>query len=299
MTALENRMNRMNPFAALAVGAALVAAPAARADDFAPVKSSDTIVYPLPSAALPPAPAAPQSSGKWAETEDSPALRVSRAWAKLSEASGAERSASTKRLHQSWKAEVANSGPHSRAAQAAHASFLAAYKQDLDKARKIYESVLREVDAMDSEGTAKGGSGAENAATSLAKEAEEQILAADRDERLSSSACFLSPENCQQSDPADKALQDEISALVKDTLEAGGPDGGLSLYSLRRKASLLGLRARVMAAVTQRAAARLATEVATAQDGKGTPRALPSPLSTVTASSRSRTSAAPSSDPYR
>ena len=293
-------MNRLNPFAALALGAAVIAAPGARADEFAPVKSTDTIVYPLPSAALPPAPVAPASTGggKWAETEDSPALRVSRAWAKLSEATGAERSASTKRLHQNWKAEVANSGPNSRAAQAAHATFLAAYKQDLDKARKIYESVLREVDAMDSEGAAKG-TGAENAANSLAKEAEEQILAADRDERLSSSACFLSPETCQQSDPADKALQDEISALVKDTLEAGGPDGGLSLYSLRRKASLLGLRARVMAAVTQRAAARLATEVATAQDGKGMPRALPSPLSTVTASSRTRTAAQPSSDPYR
>src|SRR3954468_3438870 len=122
MPALETFMNRLNPVAALALGAAVAAAPAARADEFAPVKSNDTIVYPLPSAALPPAPVAPASTGgKWAETEDSPALRVSRAWAKLSEATGAERSASTKRLHQNWKAEVANSGPNSRAAQAAHA----------------------------------------------------------------------------------------------------------------------------------------------------------------------------------
>jgi len=43
------------------------------------------------------------------------------------------------------------------------------------------------------------------------------------------------------------------------------------VYSLRRKAGLLALRARVMAAVTQRAAARLATEVATQQDGQGSP----------------------------
>src|SRR5204862_533155 len=81
--------------------------------------------------------------------------------------------------------------------------------------------------------------------------------------RLTNSACFLSPDTCQSGDPADKALQDEISALVRETLVAGGPDGGLSLYSLKRKAGLLALSAKVMAAITQRAAARLATEVAT------------------------------------
>src|SRR5207245_10949516 len=96
--------------------------------------------------------------------------------------------------------------------------------------------------------------------------------AADRAHRLTNSPCCLAPDNCQQSDPADKALQDEISSLLNGTLVAGGPDGGLSVYSLRRKASLLALRARVMAAVTQRAAARLATDVATQQDGQGSPR---------------------------
>ena len=77
---------------------------------------------------------------------------------------------------------------------------------------------------------------------------------------------------------------------------AGGPDGGLSLYSLRRKAGLLALRARVMAAITQRAAARLATEVATQQDGQGMPRALPSPIAPMAAAARR---AVPTSDPYR
>src|SRR5207237_9755907 len=113
----------------------------------------------------------------------------------------------------------------------------------------------------------------------------------------SHSACYLSPETCQTPDPTDKALQDEIAGLVKDTLVAGGPDGGLSVYALRRKANLLALRARVMGAVTQRAAARLATEVATAQDGSGNPRALPSPLAPL-ASASSRRSAVNISDPY-
>src|SRR5947199_3163667 len=254
----------------LFAAALLLAASQARAaDEFAPIKTSESVTYPLPPMPLPTV--QQPADGKWAETEDSPALRVSRAWVKLGQAAGVERSEATRRLYQGWKNEVAQNGPHGRVAQAAHAKFLAAYKKDLDQARAIYEGVLRDVDSMDADGAE--ASGPEGAVTGgLAREAEEQIRVADRDERLTNSACFLSPDSCQQGDPADKALQDEISALVKGTLEAGGPDGGLSLYSLRRKAGLLALRARVMGAVTQRAAARLATEVATQQAGPGAPR---------------------------
>ena len=269
------------------------AAGAAHAEQFAPIKPSESVTYPLPPMPLPQV----QGDGKWTETEDSPALRVSRAWVKLSQAAGVERSDATRKLYQSWKSEVNASGLHSRSSQASHARFLAAYKKDLEQARGIYEGVLRDVDSMDGDGAENGGSArSDSPASSLAKEAEEQIRSAERDERLSNSACFLSPETCQQPDPTDKALQDEISALLKDTLVAGGPDGGLSLYALRRKATLLALRARVMAAITQRAAARLATEVATQQDGQGNPRALPSPLAPLASASRRATNI---SDPYR
>jgi len=270
------------------------AVPARAADEFKAIKATESVTYPLPPIPLPPVQA---SDGKWAETEDSPALRVSRAWVKLGQAAGVERSEATRRLYQAWKNEVAQGGTHGRSVQAAHAKFLAAYKKDLDQARGIYEGVLRDVDSMDADGAEGAGGGDGTAAGGLAREAEEQIHAAERDERLTNSACFLSPETCQQGDPADKALQDEISALVKGTLEAGGPDGGLSLYALRRKAGLLALRARVMAAVTQRAAARLATEVATQQDGQGSPRSLPSPVAPVV--SIARRSVAPAADPYR
>jgi hypothetical protein len=278
----------------LAFAAAAFLGSAARAEEFAPIKASESVTYPLPPVPFPAVP-----DGKWAETEDSPALRVSRAWVKLGQASGIERSEATHRLHQAWKAEVAKSGQGSRSAQAAHARFLAAYKKDLDQARAIYEGVLRDVDALDGE-TAGNGNGTGNgdaAAGGLAREAEEQIRLAERDDRLTNSACFLSPETCQQGDPADKALQDEISSLLNGTLVAGGPDGGLSLYALRRKASLLALRARVMSAVTQRAAARLATDVATQQDGQGSPRSLPSPVAQVATASSRRS--VPASDPYR
>jgi hypothetical protein len=275
----------------------LVASQARAADEFAPIKSSDSVAYPLPPMPLPAASQQP-ADGKWSETEDSPAIRVSRAWVKLGQAAGVERSEATRRLYQSWKQEVTTAGGHTRSTQAAHAKFLAAYKKDLEQARAIYEGVLRDVDAMDSDGAESSGKPADPNAGSLAKEAEEQIKAADRDERLTSSACFLSPDTCQQGDPTDKALQEEIAGLVKDTLEAGGPDGGLSLYALRRKASLLALRARVMAAVTQRAAARLATEVATQQDGSGSPKMLPSPVAPVASASR-RAVTASTSDPYR
>jgi hypothetical protein len=267
-------------------------APLARAEEFAPIKASELVTYPLPPVPFPAVP-----DGKWAETEDSPALRVSRAWVKLGQAAGVERSEATHRLHQAWKSEVGKSGQGSRGAQAAHAKFLAAFKKDLDQARTIYEGVLRDVDALDGENAGSGTAGGDPAAGGLAREAEEQIRAADRDDRLTNSACFLSPDTCQQNDPADKALQDEISSLLNGTLVAGGPDGGLSVYSLRRKASLLALRARVMAAVTQRAAARLATDVATQQDGQGSPRSLPSPVAQVSTASTRRS--APAADPYR
>jgi len=275
-----------------ALAAAAFLGSGAHAEEFAPIKASESVTYPLPPVPFPAVP-----DGKWAETEDSPALRVSRAWVKLGQAAGIERSEATHRLHQAWKAEVARSGQGSRSAQAAHARFLAAYKKDLDQARAIYEGVLRDVDALDGETGGNGTAGGDAAAGGLAREAEEQIRAADRDERLTNSACFLSPDTCQQNDPADKALQEEISSLLNGTLVAGGPDGGLSLYALRRKASLLALRARVMAAVTQRAAARLATDVATQQDGQGAPRSLPSPVAQVATASSRRS--APASDPYR
>jgi hypothetical protein len=285
---LEPQMNRT--LLLIAFAAAL---PASAAGEFKPIKASESVTYPLPPIPLP---AVQPTDGKWAETEDSPALRVSRAWVKLGQAAGVERSEATRRLYQAWKNEVARDGAHGRVAQASHAKFLAAFKKDLDQARSIYEGVLRDVDALDADNPEIGAQG-EGVTGGLAREAEEQIRSADRDERLSTSACFLSPDTCQQGDPADKALQDEISALVKGTLEAGGPDGGLSLYSLRRKAGLLALRARVMAAVTQRAAARLATEVATQQDGQGSPRALPSPV--APAVSVARRGAPPAADPYR
>ena len=275
------------------MGMLLAAGARAQAKEFAPVKATESVTYPLPPVPMPAVPAA--ADARWTETEDSPAIRVSRAWVKLGQAAGLERSEATRKLYQAWKSEVNQGGTHTRQAQAAHARFLAAYKKDLEEARNIYEGVLRDVDSMDADGAANGPGG-DSAAGSLARDADEQIRSADRDDRLTNSACFLSPDTCQAGDPADKALQDEISNLVKETLVAGGPDGGLSLYSLKRKAGLLALRAKVMAAITQRAAARLATEVATQQDGSGTPRALPSPIAPMASASRRPAATA---DPYR
>src|SRR5437588_143310 len=131
------------------------AAGAARAEQFAPIKPSESVTYPLPPMPLPQV----QGDGKWTETEDSPALRVSRAWVKLSQAAGVERSDATRKLYQSWKSEVNASGLHSRSSQASHARFLAAYKKDLEQARGIYEGVLRDVDSMDGDGAARDRGG--------------------------------------------------------------------------------------------------------------------------------------------
>src|SRR5712664_4938171 len=130
----------------VAFAAVALLAPLALAEEFAPIKASELVTYPLPPVPFPAVP-----DGKWAETEDSPALRVSRAWVKLGQAAGVERSEATRRLYQAWKAEVAKDGTHGRVSQAAHAKFLAAYKKDLDQARSIYEGVLRDVDSLDAD----------------------------------------------------------------------------------------------------------------------------------------------------
>src|SRR3982750_1259686 len=89
------------------------AVPARAADEFKPIKASESVTYPLPPIPLP---AVQPPDAKWSETEDSPALRVSRAWVKLGQAAGVERSEGTHRLHQAWKSEVARSGQSSRGA---------------------------------------------------------------------------------------------------------------------------------------------------------------------------------------
>src|SRR5512140_2835566 len=119
--------------------AVLLASGARAADEFKAVKAAESVTYPLPPMPLP---AAAPTDAKWTETEDSPALRVSRAWVKLGQAAGVERSEGTRRLYQAWKSEVAQGGTHTRSAQTAHARFLAAYKADLERARTIYEGVL-------------------------------------------------------------------------------------------------------------------------------------------------------------
>src|SRR6185436_21093022 len=150
MTAGREEMN-MNRTLSIAAALIFAAAGAQAAEEFTPVKA-DSVVYPLPPMPLPVATTTAPADGKWAETEDSPALRVSRAWVKLGQAAGLERSEATRKLYTQWKNEVGQGGTHTRSAQAAHARFLAAYKNDLENARKIYEVVLRDMDAMEGEG---------------------------------------------------------------------------------------------------------------------------------------------------
>src|SRR5882762_2916575 len=80
------------------VFAAALLGSAARAEEFAPIKASESVTYPLPPVPFPAVP-----DGKWAETEDSPALRVSRAWVKLGQAAGGERTDSTRPGNRKWR----------------------------------------------------------------------------------------------------------------------------------------------------------------------------------------------------
>src|SRR5256885_16547492 len=96
----------------LVFAAATLLASNAHAEEFAPIKASESVTYPLPPVPFPAVP-----DGKWKETEDSPALRVSRAWVKLGQAGGVGGSGGTHRLHQAWKAEGNMSAQGSRGAQ--------------------------------------------------------------------------------------------------------------------------------------------------------------------------------------
>src|SRR5256714_13637618 len=109
---LEPHMNRA--LLLLALGAAV---PARAADEFKPIKATESVTYPLPPIPLP---AVPAPDGKWAETEDSPAPRVSPARGKLGQAPGGERSEATRRLYPARENEGAQGGTHRPTAQAAH-----------------------------------------------------------------------------------------------------------------------------------------------------------------------------------
>src|SRR2546425_11219297 len=112
-TRLEPHMTR-----ALLLLALAAAVPARAADEFKPIKASESVTYPLPPIPLP---AVPAADGKWAETEDSPALRVSRAWGKLGQAAGGERSGATRRLYQAREKQGAPGGTHGPTGPGAHA----------------------------------------------------------------------------------------------------------------------------------------------------------------------------------
>src|SRR2546430_15094920 len=101
-TRLEPHMNRA--LLLLALGAAV---PARAADEFKPIKATESVTYPLPPIPLP---AVPAADGKWAETQDSPALRVSPAWGKLGQAAGGERSEATRRPYPAREKEGAQGG---------------------------------------------------------------------------------------------------------------------------------------------------------------------------------------------
>ena len=81
--------------AAIALTAALLAAPTTKASDFAPINVGEGVTYPLPPVPLPAVQAQAGEDGKWTDTQDSPALRMSRAWMKLGQAAQVERSDAT------------------------------------------------------------------------------------------------------------------------------------------------------------------------------------------------------------
>src|SRR5690242_16577305 len=66
----------------------------------------DTVMYPLPDIALPNIPA-----GKFTETEESPALDLSRQWMRLAEAAKLEHSTVTQQLHGAWQDALKKNGP--------------------------------------------------------------------------------------------------------------------------------------------------------------------------------------------
>src|SRR5438552_16899317 len=87
--------------------AMLVAAGARAAEDFTPVKAAESVTYPLPPV---PMPAVRVSDATWTDTEDGPAIRVSRAWDKLGHAAGVERHEAAAKIYQAGQSEATLGG---------------------------------------------------------------------------------------------------------------------------------------------------------------------------------------------
>src|SRR2546423_11138056 len=101
-TRLEPHMNR-----ALLLRALAAAVPARAADEFKPIKATESVTYPLPPIPLP---AVPAAAGNWAAALGSPALRASRAWGQLGQAAGRQRSEATPTLLHAMKDMAAPCG---------------------------------------------------------------------------------------------------------------------------------------------------------------------------------------------
>src|SRR5262249_10937249 len=160
--------------------------------------------------------------GKFTETEESPALDLSKQWMRLAEAAKLEHSSATQQLHQAWQDALKHYGPASLETARAHAKFLARYVGDLGAAIHIYDEIGHAVDGLSA--SDQSSSGDKEKENDLTGDVAELVRAEDIDRSYGDAACMVDPESCIPPDPDNDRILKEISGLV-NILDEGGPTG--------------------------------------------------------------------------
>ncbi len=275
------------PLAALIAAASLPAL--CSAQGFAPITPPpDVVAY--PSAAVP---AGSPGDGPWVETQDSPiALRLTRASLELARGQSLEQGPAVQQSYVGWQQLLKTNGPKDMATLQAHARYLNTYSAVQGEAVKVYDSVLANL-PDDSE--VAPGPGGEKPTDPLLVEVEDMMGDWTTLSGSTAAACQIDPDSCVGLDPQEAQLVEEIRGHL-DVLEGQDPTTDLSPSALRRRATLLKMRARIGQRLAQRAAQQIVLEVAASTHGHGAGGRLPKLLGS-TRTRRAAKRVVPS-DPY-
>lgn len=273
--------------AALAV-TPLLAASAGWAQGFAPITPPvDAVAYPT---AAPP----PGSGGgaPWVETQESPlALRLTRASLELARGQALEQGPAVQQAYGAWQQLLKTNGPKDMSTLQAHASYLNVFSAVQGEAVKVYDVVLANLPDDDEGAVGPGGKVPQDP---LLAEVDDMMGEWGALRGNTAAACQIDPGSCVGLDPQEVQLIAEIRGHL-EVLEGEDPHSDLSPRALRRRASLLKMRARIGRRLAQRAAQQIVLEVAASTHGQSPGGRLPKLLS---ASRRGSAKRVVPADPY-
>jgi len=158
------------------------------------------------------------------------------------------------------------------------------------------KACLRDVDSLDADNPEGGTQGGEGSG-GLAREAEEQIRSADRDERLTNSACYLSPDTCQQGDRPTKRCRTRSPRWSRERWRRVVPTAAQRVFAAAQGRPFWPARPRDGGGDASGRRPGSPPKVATQQDGQGIPALAAVPVAPGRLGGAKRI--ASGADPYR